>query len=99
MSQKKIMFIMFPGFGVSKKGWDTHYEKSTGLYIKTNFISKLKKMGSVYFYEPLYYNINYYILNEPEKSLYNKKTIKREYNKYFFQLSTYKSVFYSYLFY
>jgi hypothetical protein len=61
---------MFPDFGVSKKGWDTHYEK--GIKIKTNFISKLKKMGSVYFYEPLYYNINYYILNEPEKSLYDK---------------------------
>lgn len=70
MSQKKIMFIMFPGFGVSKKGWDTHYEK--GIKIKHNFISKLKKIGSVYFYEPLYYNIKYYVLNEPKKSLYDK---------------------------
>ena len=72
MSQKKIMFIMFPGSGVSKKGWDTHYEKTTGKKIKTNFISKLKKMGSVYFYEPLYNNLKYYIKNEPEKSLYDK---------------------------
>ena len=70
MSQKKIMFIMFPGFGVSKKGWDTHYEK--GIKIKHNFISKLKKMGSVYFYEPLYVNIKYYVLDEPKKSLYDK---------------------------
>ena len=62
ISQKKIMFIMFPGFGVSKKGLDTHYEK--GIKIKQhNFISKLKKMGFVYFYEPLYVNIKYYGLN------------------------------------
>ena len=40
--------------------------------IKANFISKLKKMGSVYFYEPLYNNLYYYIKNEPEKSLYDK---------------------------
>jgi hypothetical protein len=72
MVDKKIMFIMFPGSGVSKKGWDTHYEKGTGKKIKTNFISKLKKMGSVYFYEPLYNNLKYYIKNEPEKSLYDK---------------------------
>jgi hypothetical protein len=63
---------MFPGSGVSKKGWDTHYEKDTGKKIKTNFISKLKKMGSIYFYEPLYNNLKYYIKNEPEKSLYDK---------------------------
>lgn len=71
-SQEKIMFIMFPGFGVSKKGWDTHYEKSTNSYIKHNFISKLKKMGSVYFYEPLYVNIKYYIKNYQSKFLYDK---------------------------
>ena len=63
---------MFPGGGVSKKGWDTHYEKGTGKKIKTNFISKLKKMGSVYFYEPLYNNLKYYIKNEPEKLLYDE---------------------------
>lgn len=74
-----IMFIMFPGSGVSKKGWDTHYEKGTCKKIKTNFISKLKKMGSVYFYEPLYNNLKYYIKNEPEKSLYDKNIdIKKE---------------------
>ena len=61
---------MFPGFGISKKGWDTHYEK--GIKIKHNFISKLKKMGFVYFYEPLYVNIKYYFSNEPKKSLYDK---------------------------
>jgi hypothetical protein len=33
---------MFPGSGVSKKGWDTHYEKGTDKKIKTNFISNLK---------------------------------------------------------
>jgi len=38
INQKKIMFIMFPGFGVSKKGWNTHYEE--GIKIKTNFIMR-----------------------------------------------------------
>jgi hypothetical protein len=61
---------MFPGFGVSKKGWDTHYEK--GIKIKHNFINKLKKLGSIYFHEPLYNNIKYYIKSGPSKSLYDK---------------------------
>ena len=61
---------MFPGSEVSKKGWDTHYEK--GKKIKTNFISKLKKMGSIYFYEPLYNNLKYYITTDQSKSLYDK---------------------------
>jgi hypothetical protein len=61
---------MFPGFGVSKKGWDTHYEK--GIKIKHNFINKLKKMGSIYFHEPLYHNIKYYIKSGSSKSLYDK---------------------------
>ena len=99
ISQKKIMFIMFPGFGVSKKGWDTHYEK--GIKIKTNFISKLKKMGSVYFYEPLYYNINYYILNEPEKSLYDKNInftkenldVSRECEKVYEKIKDFEGIF------
>ena len=72
VSQKKIMFIMFPGFGVSKKGWDTHYQKSTDSYVKTDLIRKLKKMGSVYFHEPLYHNIKYYIKNYKSKFLYDE---------------------------
>jgi hypothetical protein len=63
---------MFPGFGVSKKGWDTHYEKGTDSYVKTDFISKLKKMGTVYFHEPLYHNIKYYIKNYKSKFLYDE---------------------------
>ena len=72
LDKKKIMFIMFPGFGVSKKGWDTHYEKSTDSYVKTDFISKLKKMGSVYFHEPLYHNIKHYVKNYKSKFLYDE---------------------------
>ena len=72
INKKKIMFIMFPGFGVSKKGWDTHYEKSTDSYVKTDFISKLKKMGSVYFHEPLYHNIKHYVKNYKSKFLYDE---------------------------
>jgi hypothetical protein len=72
MVDKKIMFIMFPGSGVPKKKWDAYYEKGTGKMIKAKFISKLKKMGSIYFHEPLYNNLYYYIKDEPEKSLYDK---------------------------
>ena len=72
--KKKIMFIMFPGFGVSKKGWDTHYEKDTDSYVKTDFISKFKKMGSVYFHEPLYHNIKHYLKNYKSKFLYDENT-------------------------
>ena len=65
----KIQFIMFPGFGVSKKGWGTNFVD--GKIIKNNFINKLKKLGSVYFYEPKYYNIFYYYGDEMSK-LYDK---------------------------
>lgn len=64
------MFIMFPGIGVSKKGWDTDYNKN--IKIKTNFISELKKMGSIYYHEPLYHNISYYTIKDQSKSLYDK---------------------------
>jgi len=67
---KQIMFIMFPGFGVSKKGWSYLYEKKK--LLRTNFISKLKKIGLIYFHEPLYHNINYYNESNQSKYLYNK---------------------------
>lgn len=71
-------------------------------------LNKYKK--EKYFYQILIKTFNdscdeygilskYIVNNTRNKIIYNKKTIKREYYKYFFQLSTYKSVFYSYLFY
>jgi len=60
---------MFPGFGVSKKGWNYYFENDKK--IKTNFISKLKKMGQIYFHEPLYHNIKYYDGSDNSKFLYD----------------------------
>jgi len=54
----KILFIMFPGIGVTKEGWDHQY--INGKKVKHNFISELKKLGKIYFYEPKYYNLYYY---------------------------------------
>ena len=54
----KILFIMFPGNSVTKEGWDHQY--INGKKVKHNFISELKKMGRIYFYEPKYYNLYYY---------------------------------------
>ena len=75
---KQIMFIMFPGFGGSKKGWDNYIDDDNDKKIKTIFISELKKVGLVYFYETLYSNIHYYSKNEQNKYLYDKNI---EFNK------------------
>jgi hypothetical protein len=42
----KIMFIMFPGYGVGKKGWNHNIDNKQNI-TKTNFISELKKIGEV----------------------------------------------------
>jgi hypothetical protein len=68
----KLLFILFPGFGVSKKGWDTWIERD-GTKRKTNFIKELKKLGEIYYHEPLYHNINWYDKRGLKyKSLYSK---------------------------
>lgn len=43
-NKRKLLFIMFPGWGVSKDAWNDV------------FISEIKKIGKVYFYEPAYYS-------------------------------------------
>lgn len=68
--RKHIMFVMFPGFGVTKPGWDHCIEKNK--IIKTNFITELKKMGTIFFHEPLYHNIPYYDRENKFKILYDK---------------------------
>lgn len=98
---KKIMFIMFPGYGVSKKGWDCYFEKDKK--IKTNFISELKKIGSIYFHEPLYHNINYYHHkeNKHSKYLYDKNIdftrenfdIVKECDKIYQKIKDFKGMF------
>ena len=62
---------MFPGFRESKKsGWDHYIEKNK--IIKTNFITELKKMGTIFFHEPLYHNMNYYDIKNKFKILHDK---------------------------
>jgi hypothetical protein len=57
----KLLFILFPGWGVIKKGWDAiNYNPDTNEIEKNNFITELKKLGKLYFYEPQYHNIYHY---------------------------------------
>jgi hypothetical protein len=53
-----VLFILFPGFGVTKYTW----EKDVVNYkiIKIDFLKKLKKIGDVYTYTPNIYNIASY---------------------------------------
>jgi hypothetical protein len=96
---KQIMFVMFPGFEVSKKEWDCYFEKDKK--IKTNFINELKKMGSIYFHEPLYHNIKYYEGSEQSKYLYNKNIdftkenfdVIKECDKVYQQIKDFKGMF------
>ena len=50
-----VLFILFPGFGMSEKHWDK-YEES-GKIKKTSFLQQLKKLGKVYTYTPKIYSI------------------------------------------
>src|SRR5271166_2919594 len=70
--KNKLMFIMFPGFGTPKSGWDVTDIDKHNRIIRTNFITELKKMGEVYFYSPPYNNFNYYDKKNKYRSLYDK---------------------------
>ena len=66
----KILIILFPGFGTSKKMWYSEIIKNK--IIKHDFIKQLKNIGELYFYEPKYYNLFYYTKNKIDKLLYHK---------------------------
>lgn len=58
-----VLFILFPGFGNSPKDWEYKFiEQKNKKYKlkKLDFLKKLKKIGKVYQYNPISYNINYY---------------------------------------
>ena len=58
-----VLFILFPGFGMSEKHWDK-YEESNKIK-KTSFLKQLKKLGKVYTFTP---NIHSIInLNRPSE--------------------------------
>lgn len=94
----QIMCVMFPGFGVTKLGWDHYFEKNK--IIKTNFITSLKKIGSIYFHEPLYHNIKYF-KNDKYKILYDKNIdftkdnldLIKECNKIYQEIKDFKGMF------
>ena len=66
---KQIMFVMFPVFGVPKKDGIVILTKTKN---QNKLHKRIKKICSIYFHEPLYYNINYYSDSEQLKYLYNK---------------------------
>ena len=68
----EILFILFPGFGCSYKIWSNYFENNKR--IKTNFITRLKKIGKIYFYKPSYYNVLLHIEPSVKNIFYfNKK--------------------------
>jgi hypothetical protein len=71
--KNKLLFIMFPGNGVTKNGWDTiDFNSKTGAIKRNNFIKEIKKLGEIYFYEPKYYNIYHYNGNDGYDKWYSK---------------------------
>jgi hypothetical protein len=67
---QKLLLVMFPGLGVPKKGWHVYFDDKKER-IEHNFIKELKKIGSIYFYEPNYHNPIFYA-NDHYKDLYKK---------------------------
>ena len=70
-----LLFILFNGNMMSTEQWKKHPFKNE----KTKFLNKLKKLGDVYIYNPVFYNFNKF-----DNDIINKK-----YNdKYDFTLSS-----------
>ena len=67
----KILFLFFNGGGLSEKQWYEHPYKSYPDWLdrpnensKTNLISKIKKLGDVYSYTPVFYLKKEDIIND-----------------------------------
>ena len=64
-----VQFILFPGFGMYKYTWSLDHNLK-----KINFLNELKKLGKVYAYTPLFYNINkYHKINSKHKMYKHQK--------------------------
>lgn len=63
-----VLFILFNGGGLSKEQW----YKNPFTQTKTSFVSKLKKLGNVYAYNPIFYNFNQFT-NKFSSSGYDKE--------------------------
>ena len=78
----KILFLFFNGGGLTEKQWyehpykddpswlDRHNEKS-----KTNLISKIKKLGDIYLYTPVFYFKKEDIINDKTFTIKDYKKI------------------------
>ena len=70
-TNNKILFLFFNGGGLSEKQWYNHPYKSYYNWLdrpneksKTNLISKIKKLGDVYLYTPVFYFKKEDIIND-----------------------------------
>lgn len=61
-----IIYILFPGFGISEKQWKYEIILKNKKYElkKIEFLKNLKKIGKVFKYTPKAYNYNYYLASK-----------------------------------
>jgi hypothetical protein len=65
-----ILFILFNQFCMSTEQWKKHPYQNK----KTGFLNKLKKIGDIYIYNPIFYNFNQFnngIVNKKYNTKYN----------------------------
>jgi hypothetical protein len=93
-----ILFILFPGFFGSNKFWSNKLVNNK--LVPITFLDELKKLGSVYIFEPKYYNLYYYKKDDIYKELFesdiyfNNQDLDIDYicHNLFKQFSNYKFI-------
>lgn len=63
-----LLFILFNGDNMSAEQWKKHPHQNK----KTGFLNKLKKLGDIYIYNPIFYNFNQFN-NDIVNKKYGKK--------------------------
>jgi len=77
IKSNEIVFVLFHGFGVSSLNWKYEYVGTETLK-KHNFLTNLKKLGNVFTFDLIPFNVDYYYVhkdpNEREKwrKIYDK---------------------------
>ena len=74
-----VLFILFAGFASSKLWWEYSDITKTSTLPKLDFVKQLKKIGKVYSFTSIFWNIDYYKIN-PNKKEKNQWT--KIYKKY-----------------
>lgn len=75
---KDIVFILFHGFGVSSLNWQYEYTGSETLK-KHNFLENLKKIGNVFTFDLVHFNVDYYYVHKEPKE---REKWRKIYDKY-----------------